>query len=293
MPRPSAKKAELGPPPRWLKCPRHGKVIAGKFIPMKTPLCDVYDDQVPETCRFYVPMVFNVFKNHGKIGFWIDLTNTDRFYDKDDVEKCGATYYKLLCKGHGECPSEDKTRLFIHACKVFVKNNPDSLIAVHCTHGFNRTGFLIAAYLIEEKSWSAEAVVQAFAESRPPGIYKQDYLEELFKRYDDVKEAPLAPALPDWCDESEAVLNDQEAESSQQRISTKTGVVCVEGIPSAKIVTDPSKVRQVRQKCSQFCRWNKNGFPGSQPVSMDTDNIRFLEQKNYEVTWKADGVRYV
>lgn len=34
---------------------------------------------------------------------------------------------------------------------------------------------------------------------RPPGIYKQDYLNELFKRYGEEDETPEAPALPDWC----------------------------------------------------------------------------------------------
>lgn len=33
---------------------------------------------------------------------------------------------------------------------------------------------------------------------RPPGIYKQDYIVELFQRYSD-EEPILAPELPDWC----------------------------------------------------------------------------------------------
>ena len=40
----------------------------------------------------------------------------------------------------------------------------------------------------------------AFAlQARPPGIYKQEYINELFRRYDDVEAAPAGPALPDWC----------------------------------------------------------------------------------------------
>ena len=34
---------------------------------------------------------------------------------------------------------------------------------------------------------------------RPPGVYKQDYLNELFKRYGDAEDTPAAPILPDWC----------------------------------------------------------------------------------------------
>lgn len=39
----------------------------------------------------------------------------------------------------------------------------------------------------------------AFAQSRPPGIYKADYLKELFSRYGEVEDTPPAPQLPDWC----------------------------------------------------------------------------------------------
>lgn len=35
-----------------------------------------------------------------------------------------------------------------------------------------------------------------------------------------------------------------------------------------------------------------SGFPGAQPVSMDTNNIMFIRQKPYRVSWKADGTRY-
>lgn len=35
------------------------------------------------------------------------------------------------------------------------------------------------------------------------------------------------------------------------------------------------------------------GFPGSQPVSLDNDNIRLLQERPYKVSWKADGTRYM
>lgn len=46
---------------------------------------------------------------------------------------------------------------------------------------------------------SVEAAVAAFAQARAPGIYKGDYLKELFRRYGDVEDAPAAPVLPEWC----------------------------------------------------------------------------------------------
>lgn len=47
--------------------------------------------------------------------------------------------------------------------------------------------------------YSVEAAVAAFGQARPPGIYKADYLKELFRRYGEVEDAPPAPELPDWC----------------------------------------------------------------------------------------------
>lgn len=42
-----------------------------------------------------------------------------------------------------------------------------------------------------------------------------------------------------------------------------------------------------------FIHSYRSGFPGAQPVSMDRQNLRFLEQNPYKVSWKADGTRWV
>lgn len=63
---------------------------------------------------------------------------------------------------------------------------------------------------------SIEAAVATFAQARPPGIYKGDYLKELFRRYGDIEEAPPPPLLPDWCfedDEDEDEDEDSKKES--------------------------------------------------------------------------------
>lgn len=77
--------------------------------------------------------------------------------------------------------------------------HPLEIIGVHCTHGFNRTGFLIVSYMVEKMDCAVEAALMAFASARPPGIYKADYIKELFRRYDDEEDAIAAPELPSWC----------------------------------------------------------------------------------------------
>ncbi|XP_046676608.1 LOW QUALITY PROTEIN: mRNA-capping enzyme [Homalodisca vitripennis] len=307
-------------PRRWLKCPRKSsKLLGDKFLAFKTPLDSRYDDQVPEADRFPPSMLFLSMKSYKiQIGLWVDLTNTNRFYDQNEIkyaqgEDKEVKYFKLQCRGHGETPSEEQTQLFIKVCKNFISKSPLDIIGVHCTHGFNRTGFLLVAFMIEELNWGLDAAIQEFAKARPPGIYKQDYLEELFKRYDEVQYTPAAPPLPDWCNES-----DEEDESTswkpqrrkheggdssdtsgggknkkRRREVNNKNPVFMEGVPGIHPVLDQPRLGKIQTIVQQMCGWHKSGFPGCQPVSMDLQNIKLLQKMPYRVSWKADGTRYM
>lgn len=128
---------------------------------------------------------------------------------------------KLQCRGFGETPSEEQTRSFIEIVEEFASNNPLEIIGVHCTHGFNRTGFLIASYLVEKHDVSVGAAIQMFAQARPPGIYKQEYITELYRRYDDEDDATPVPGLPEWCFEEEETPDDYLGNTSQASSSSK------------------------------------------------------------------------
>jgi mRNA-capping enzyme len=194
-----------------------------KFLAFKTPLDEKFNEQVPIQHRFTPDMVFQSVKNmtpsakhneRPRIGLWIDLTNTKRFYDSETIANNDCKYMKIECQGHEGAPNIEQTRTFIDLCKIFVSRDPINLIGVHCTHGFNRTGFLIVSYLVEEMECSVEAALAQFARVRQPGIYKAEYLKELYQRYDDVEEAPPPPPLPDWCfDDQQAVV--EEANTSR------------------------------------------------------------------------------
>ena len=67
--------------------------------------------------------------------------------------------------------------------RQYISQNPLDIVGVHCTHGFNRTGFLISAFMIEEHDWSVDIAVQEFRQARAPGIYKGDYLRDIYVRY--------------------------------------------------------------------------------------------------------------
>lgn len=293
-------------PPRWLNCPRKSSIINGKFIAFKTFLDDKFQSQIPIENSFQYPMLKSyVTSNKKELGLLIDLTNTNRFYNRKVVEDDGVRYCKLACRGHGEAPSKDQTEIFLRICDNFFSKNPGKIIGVHCTHGFNRTGFLIVSYLCEKEEWSVDAATNYFAECRPPGIYKQDYIRELFHRYGIVDDAPKAPELPDWCFEEEDAVSDDDGETSsnmtedqgrpvmkkmKRRPHNENAKFC-ENIPLETVSARGAE--KIQDICDEMLQWNRGNFGGSQPVSMDRKNIELLAQKPYRVTWKADGTRYL
>uniref|UniRef100_A0A673KI43 mRNA-capping enzyme n=1 Tax=Sinocyclocheilus rhinocerous TaxID=307959 RepID=A0A673KI43_9TELE len=246
-----------------------------------------YDDKVPEENRFHPSMLSNYLKSlKVKMGLLVDLTNTSRFYDRAEIEKEGIKYVKLACKGHAECPAVETTEMFIRLCEHFIEKTPTELIGVHCTHGFNRTGFLMCAYLVEKMDWSIEAAVAAFAQARPPGIYKADYLKELFRRYGDVEDAPPAPALPEWCFDDEE--EDEDVDDD--------GTAIAQGSEPSSSHSSQGKKKKERLKLvreTHFGSFSHSLEGKSLPVSMDRRNIRLLEKNVYKVSWKADGTRYM
>jgi len=288
-------------PPRWLNCPRKSdNLVANRFLAFKTPLDKKYDDQIPVENRFPPTMLFNNMKQHKvKIGLWIDLTNTNRFYDRREVEKEDCAYVKISCRGHGETPPEESVKTFISLCKKFVEQHPLEIIAVHCTHGFNRTGFLVCAFLIEVYDWSIDMAVNSYVGARKPGIYKESYLKDLYKRYGgDEGDAPPPPELPDWCYEEDTGVDEDgeptEGESEgPKRKKFKRGGKFMDGVKGVELYTSQPKFSTLQKKIKKMSEWTKGDFPGCQPVSMSKQNLEFLHQKPYKVSWKADGTRYM
>jgi len=299
-------------PPRWLHCPRKGLAIADKFLPFKAPLDSRYDEQIPQECRFDMKMFFFPHRaNNIKVGLVIDLTNTNRFYNKELMEKENqCKFFKLQCRGHGELPTVAQTRVFVEVCDSFIRRNPLEMIGIHCTHGFNRTGFLIIAYLVEKMAWSVDMAAQVFAQCRPPGMYKEDYLIEIVKRYGDGDEALPVPPLPDWCSESD----DRDDDGNQVNVVSTVGCGAAAAatnrkrrheqnkkdasfmdgkLPTVTQVTMQPRLSQLQKRVQDMCGWTKRGFPGAQPVSMDLNKLNLLSQKPYKVSWKADGTRYM
>uniref|UniRef100_A0A915CSP3 Tyrosine specific protein phosphatases domain-containing protein n=1 Tax=Ditylenchus dipsaci TaxID=166011 RepID=A0A915CSP3_9BILA len=224
----------------------------------------------------------DIFKNEidnpgssARIGMVVDLTKSYRFYDKEEIVVHGCIYKKIPIEGHGQSPTK----------------NPNDIIAVHCTHGFNRTGFLIIAYLVEECGYALDMAVQEFSAARPDGIYKQGYLDDLCQRYGDGEAMEIkALGRPLWESGPVEDTQTQVGKSVDARI-----LGSAEEIDSSPKFMDGLKLSTVEGSRVLF-RWGKN-FPGSQPVSLEESpqkqNMSLLATLPYMVSWKADGMRYL
>ena len=197
------------------------------------------------------------------------------------MEQNDCRYVKLKCEGHQGAPTEDKVRVFIHICQKFIAQHPLEIVAVHCTHGFNRTGVMIVSYLIEQFGWSAYAAWSHFKQHRPVGIYKQEYIQEIFVRYGEASDAPSAPERPEWRDEEPDQVDDEYPggdtnNSAVQRPMQRQSKVPVfmEGVPGVYPVTEQPLLGRVQRKFNELANFRKKGFPGSQPVSMGTESPR-------------------
>ena len=83
---------------------------------------------------------------------------------------------QIPCAGHGEVPQPSAVSDLCCEMYLYLQRCPQGMALIHCTHGFNRTGYMIASYLARTKGLNIPKALRTFAEHRPPGIYKQFYV---------------------------------------------------------------------------------------------------------------------
>ncbi|CAJ0598002.1 unnamed protein product [Cylicocyclus nassatus] len=172
-------------PKEWTRYSPLGNVIPRtRFIVFKTPLNDRLLTKVDRSQRFTVQNLMWMLAERGqRLGLVVDLTDTDRYYDKDEIEGLCIQYQKINCPGRGfvdrtECVSE-----FNKAIQDYIDKTDDeeALIGVHCTNGVNRSGYLICRFLIERLGWSSHEALDAFERARGYPIEKGSYVQALHK----------------------------------------------------------------------------------------------------------------
>ncbi|KAI8560649.1 hypothetical protein RHMOL_Rhmol04G0274100 [Rhododendron molle] len=274
-------------PPGWLDCPASGQEI-NCIIPSKVPLCESFNAYVPPGKRYSFKQVVHQQRVLGRrLGLVIDLTNTSRYYQASDWKKEGIKHVKVLQF-------------------LFSQKQSKRYILVHCTHGHNRTGYMIVHYLMRTLSISVTQAIKLFADVRPPGIYKPDYIDALYNFYHERKpEMVVCPPTPEWKRPSDLDLNgdvvpdDDDDGGSAAPLLENHGTETL--MSNDDVLGDSIPFNQqdtLRQFCYQALKLGAGArgnsqFPGSHPVSLNRDNLQLLRQRYYYATWKADGTRYM
>ena len=158
-------------PDRWENYSNVGAKVPGtKFIAFKVPLSKHRDWNLPEL-KNSVPELKSI----------IDLTNTSRYYQPKHCEELDLQYRKIFIPGR-VVPTQTAVQQFYSAVEDFTALDPNGLIGVHCTHGLNRTGYMICRYLIEKDGVEPDLAISAFDNARGHKQERENYLQHLRSR---------------------------------------------------------------------------------------------------------------
>ncbi|XP_006662831.1 mRNA-capping enzyme-like [Oryza brachyantha] len=295
-------------PHGWMNCPAFGEPI-DKIIPSKVPLDETFNDSVPPGKRYSSKQVVNKQRKAGReIGLVIDLTNTTRYYSPAEWTRQGTKHVKIPCKGRDAVPDNESVNVFVYEVMMFLDRQKQSkspkYILVHCTHGHNRTGFMIIHYLMRTQVSCVAEAINMFAKRRPPGIYKRDYIEALYSFYHEVPEHTITcPSTPEWKRSSDLDLNgeakqdddDENGDLAPAHNEVEDKVITNDDVLGDAVPYDQQDA--LRIVCYRLLEMHPvrghAQFPGSHPVSLNSENLQLLRQRYYFATWKADGTRYM
>ncbi|WVZ16817.1 hypothetical protein V8G54_009799 [Vigna mungo] len=271
----------------WLDCPSFGQEIYG-MIPSKVPLGESFRDSILPGKRYSFKQVIHQQRVLGrKLGLVIDLTNTSRYYPVSDLKKEGIKHVKIQCKGRDSVPDNLAVNQFVYEVTQFMfRQKQKTYILVHCTHGHNRTGYMIIHYLMRAMSMSVTQAIKTFSEARPPGIYKPDYIDALYTFYHEKKpEMVVCPPTPEWKSSHQPLAKAQfcllrdklRVLSSSHLLTLRENHETDTRMTNDDVLGDeiPSDQQDaLRQFCYQTLKLvvgarGHTQFPGSHPVSLN------------------------
>lgn len=171
---------------KWGDYEAYGHPVApSRLIPMKTPLAQaILDDwrlPVAPRHRLTVAELLAAQAAAGRrVTLLLDLTNHDCLYDVDVPPGVQHIQVRLVAK---ELPPREYVAEVAAIVAAFEARQPGGHIAIHCSYGFNRTGFVVCCLLVELYGLTVDDALAAFAHARPPGVKHERFRAELVERY--------------------------------------------------------------------------------------------------------------
>lgn len=177
-------------PEGWLPYAPIGNQVPGtRFIAFKVPLREAFVDKLQADDRFTIGVLLDKIPD---LGLVIDLTHTTKYYNKREFLDRGVDYVKIQTPGQ-IVPPQHLVERFFEVVDYYLDShkNDNSLIGVHCTHGVNRTGYMLCRYLIQRLGYSFNEAVEAVGKSRGHSIRRIAYIKNLGIHEESVDKKPL------------------------------------------------------------------------------------------------------
>eukprot|EP00927_Polykrikos_kofoidii_P077726 TRINITY_DN74643_c0_g1_i1.p1 TRINITY_DN74643_c0_g1~~TRINITY_DN74643_c0_g1_i1.p1 ORF type:complete len:243 (-),score=33.47 TRINITY_DN74643_c0_g1_i1:99-827(-) len=174
---------------QWVGCTRVGQCVPGTcIVPVKTPFEGSLADRayaeglISDEDWFSRDDLLRIAKEQGTpLGLVIDLVNTEKYYSGFPHSRSKIEYKKVRIPGR-TIPEYSSLEEIFDLIDDFVSRRPDKYVAVHCTHGINRTGFVVAAYLMMRGNIpKCVKAVKAFEKARGTKIDKCYLLDALMR----------------------------------------------------------------------------------------------------------------
>ena len=191
---PAPKRAKGPIPEGWMNCTNGGEAVRG-LCPVKVPLSPEYFTtwNVGDEMRWTPTDCINTCGGD-RVHLIIDLTATGRYYSPSELP-AHVKHLKISVQGHS-VPAEHAVQHMLGEIRRVRELGNDAITVVHCTHGLNRTGYIVARALCDVHGLSLTEALDAFGRARPPGLWREEYIHALHERYGG--EMPALPPPPEW-----------------------------------------------------------------------------------------------
>ncbi|XXQ33459.1 Tyrosine specific protein phosphatases domain-containing protein [Plasmodiophora brassicae] len=157
---------------KWMRVENFGGIVEGtNLLPMKT---FSRDDSHGHTLRAFLDA-------KPRVRVIVDLSSDLDNYDVDG--RIVRHKVPLVAKSVPSAADVSRFIDLVQASNRMSHEEGPVQIGVHCHYGFNRTGFLICAYLIEVHRVTPAMAIERFERARPPGIRHASFRAALHVRY--------------------------------------------------------------------------------------------------------------
>ncbi|XP_035216164.1 RNA/RNP complex-1-interacting phosphatase-like [Stegodyphus dumicola] len=168
-------------PDGWLDYyPIKDIVYDARIVPFKCPLPERLFQNSSIVSYKWTPS--DVMQRVPNLGMVIDLTfKFPAYYNPQEFLDCGVQYKKIGCVGH-DVPKEENFFELLDTVESFMISNArnDLVIGLHCTHGVNRTGYMLCRLLVERLRYTPGQALEAFACSRGYPLERENYREAIY-----------------------------------------------------------------------------------------------------------------